>query len=165
MGSHTHVKEAVKNVETHLEGLGLALKKKVSTVLPHEYKPELDISKECNEEEVSQYHQRIGVLRWAVELGRVDICTEVSMMAAHCAMPRKGHLDAVWHVFAYLKRHDKSKMVFDSWSPTFSVKTNKLPRPDCWREIYLFVETDQFIRIYKHCSAASYCCCCCSRSF
>jgi len=90
MGSHTYVKEAVRNVETHLEGLGLALKKKVSTVLPHEYKPELDVSKECNEEEVSQYHQRIGVLQWAVELGRVDICTEVSMMAAHYAMPRKG---------------------------------------------------------------------------
>jgi len=120
MGSHTYVKEAVRNVETHLEGLGLALKKKVSTVLPHEYKPEFDVSKECNEEEVSQYHQRIGVLQWAVELGRVDVCTEVSMMAAHCAMPRKGHLDAAWHMFAYLKRHDKSKMVFDSRSPTFS---------------------------------------------
>jgi len=135
MGSHTYVKEAVRNMETHLEGLGLALKKKVSTVLPHEYKPELDVSKECNEEEVSQCHQRIGVLRWTVELGRVDICTEVSMMAAHCAMPRKGHLDVVWHMFAYLKRHDKSKMVFDSRSPTFLVKTNELPRPD-WLDFY-----------------------------
>jgi len=46
----------------------------------------LDLTKECNDEEVSQYHQRIGVLSWAVELGRVDICTEVSMMAAHCAL-------------------------------------------------------------------------------
>jgi len=137
MGSHTYVKEAVKNVETHLEGLGLALKKKVSTVLPHECKPELDVSKECDEEEVSQCHQRIGVLWWAVELGRVDICTEVSMMAADCAMPRKGHLDAVWHTFACLpaKRHDKSKMVFDSRSATFSVKTNELPRPD-WLDFY-----------------------------
>jgi len=125
----------VRNVETHMDGLGLALKKKVSTVLPHEYKPEVDVSKECNEEEGSQCHQRIGVLRWAVELGRVDICTEVSMMAAHCAMLRKGHLDAVWHMFAYLKRHDRSKMVFDSRSPTFSVKTNELPMPD-WLDFY-----------------------------
>jgi len=139
MGSHTYVKEAVRNVEMHLEGLGLALKKKVSTVLPHEYKPELDVSKECNEEEVSQYHQRIGVVRWAVELGRVDICTEVSIMAAHCAMLSKGHLDAVWHMFAYLKRQDKSKMVFDSRSPTFSVRTNELPRPD-WSDFYKDVQ-------------------------
>jgi len=50
-------------------------------------------------------------------------------------MPRKGHLDAVWHVFAYLKRHDKSKMVFDSRSPAFSVKTNELTRPD-WSDFY-----------------------------
>jgi len=70
-----------------------------------------------------------------VELGRIDICTEVSMMVPHCAMPRKGHLDTVWHMFAYLKRHDKSKMVFDSRLPTFSVKTNKLPRPD-WLDFY-----------------------------
>jgi len=132
---HTYVNEAVRNMETHLEGLGHALKKKVSTVLPHEYKSELDVSKECDEEEVSQCHQRIGVLRSAVELGRVDICTEVSMMAAHCAMPRKGHLDAVWHMFAYSRKHDKSKMVFDSRSPTFSVNTNELPRPD-WLDFY-----------------------------
>ena len=95
MGSHTYVKEVVRNVETHLEGLELALKKKVSTVLPHEYKPELETFKECKEEEVSQCRQRIGVLRWAVEFGRVDICTEVSMMAEDCAIPRKGHLDLV----------------------------------------------------------------------
>jgi len=131
MGSHTHVKEEVRNVETHLDGLGL--KKKVSTVLPHEYKLEMDGSKECNEEEVSQYPKRIGVL--AVELGRVDICTEVSMMAAHCAMPRKGHLDTVWYMFAYLKRHDRSKMMFHSRSPTFLVKTNELPRLD-WSDFH-----------------------------
>jgi len=61
------------------------------------------------------------------------------MMAEHCTMPRKGHMDAVWHMFAYLKRHDKSKMVFDSRSPTFSVKTNKLPRPE-WSDFYKDVQ-------------------------
>jgi len=126
MGSCTCVKEAARNVETHLDGLGLALKKKVTTVLSHECKPELDVSKECNEEEVSQHHQRIGVLRWAVELGRVDIYNEVLMMATHCAMPRKGHLDAVWHMFACLKKHDRSRMVFDSRLPNFAVKTDEL---------------------------------------
>jgi len=90
MHSEPYVKEAVTNVETYIGELGLELKKKVTTVLPHGYKPELDASIECNEEEVSQCHQRIRVLRWAVELDRVDICTEVSMMAAHCAMSKRG---------------------------------------------------------------------------
>jgi len=62
MGWPTRVKKAVRNVETYLEDIGLGLTKKVSTVLPHDYKPELDVSKECNEEEVSQCHQRIRVL-------------------------------------------------------------------------------------------------------
>jgi len=57
---------------------------------------------------VAHTHSKIGVLRWAVELGRVDIC------AACAANPRVGHLDAVCHIFAWLKKHDRSKLVFDS---------------------------------------------------
>jgi len=66
---------------------------------------------------VSECHSRIGVLHWAVELGRIDICTEVSIMAAFAASPRKGHLEAVYHIFAYLKRHDRSRLVFDASRP------------------------------------------------
>jgi len=130
MGSHTYVKEAVRNVETYIGELGLELKKKVTTALPDDYKPELDVSKEHNEEEVSQCHRRIGVMWWAAELGRVDICTEVSMMVAHSAIPMKGHLEAAWNMFAYLKGHDRSKIVFDFRALNLTVKTNELPRPD-----------------------------------
>jgi hypothetical protein len=48
-----------------------------------------------------------------VELGRVDICIEVSMMSSHLALPRAGHLKEVLHIFAYLKKHHNSEMVFD----------------------------------------------------
>jgi len=48
-----------------------------------------------------------------VELGRIDILTEVSMLAAFSAAPRQGHLLAVLHLYAYLKKHKRSKMVFD----------------------------------------------------
>ena len=40
-----------------------------------------------------------------VQLGQVDICTKVSMMLSHVALPRKGYLEAVFHIFAYLKKH------------------------------------------------------------
>ena len=36
------------------------------------------------------------------------------MLAAYCAAPRKGHLEAVFHIFAYLKGHAKSQLVFNS---------------------------------------------------
>lgn len=35
------------------------------------------------------------------------------MMASYMAAPRKGHLQAVFHIFAYLKHHKRSKIVFD----------------------------------------------------
>jgi hypothetical protein len=34
----------------------------------------------CDDELANYYQQQIGMLRWAVELGRINICTEVSMM-------------------------------------------------------------------------------------
>ena len=71
------------------------------------------------------------MLRWAVELGRVDICTEVSIMAAYAANPRVGHLDAVYHIFAWLKRHDRSKLVFDS----AYVNNKEQSLPD-WTDFY-----------------------------
>jgi hypothetical protein len=57
--------------------------------------------------------QQIGVLRWAVELGRIDICAEVSMLAAYTAVPRQGHLEALFHMYSYLDKHSRSKLVFD----------------------------------------------------
>ena len=73
----------------------------------------MDISDELDEEDANFYQQQIGVLRWLVELGRVDICTEVSMLAAFSVNPRLGHLNAVIHLYGYLKKHQRSKMVFD----------------------------------------------------
>ena len=55
----------------------------------------------------------IGILRWIVELGRVDVCLEVSMMSSHMAMPREGHLSEVLHIFSYLRKYHNAEMVFD----------------------------------------------------
>jgi hypothetical protein len=48
-----------------------------------------------------------------VELGRIDIAVEVSMLASFTSMPRIGHLEAIFHIFAYLNQHNRSKLVFD----------------------------------------------------
>ena len=54
------------------------LAKRATAPLPREYHPELDTTKELGHEQVIYYQSQIGVLPWAVELGRVDIITEVS---------------------------------------------------------------------------------------
>jgi len=83
------------------------------------------------DDDVSEYHSRIGVLRWAVKLGRIDICTEVSIMAAYATSPRKKHSEAVYHIFAYLMRHDRSRLLFDASRPN-SVEQSL---PD-WMDFY-----------------------------
>ena len=113
-----YVQEAVKTVEKHLnDKYNTGLPKKVRTPYPKDYRPELDLSPELGPSEASYYHSCIGVLRWIVELGRVDIITEVSLLASHLALPRKGHLDTVIRIFAYLKNKHNSLMVFDPTYP------------------------------------------------
>ena len=41
------------------------------------------------------FQQLIGVLRWSIELGRIDIMTEVSCLSQHLFSPREGHLNFV----------------------------------------------------------------------
>ena len=58
----------------------------------NDYRPELDTSLECNDEQIQFFQNVIGILRWLVELGRIDIGYEVAILSSYLAMPRTGHL-------------------------------------------------------------------------
>ena len=62
------------------------------------------------------------------ELGRVDIYVEVLMLLSCLAIPREGHLHQLFHMFAYLKKHHNTEMVFDPSVPNFIA--DKLQRQD-----------------------------------
>ncbi|KAL7562847.1 hypothetical protein ACA910_002464 [Epithemia clementina (nom. ined.)] len=47
--------------------------------------------------------------------------------------PREGHLEQVLSIFVYLKRYDKSMIVFDDTVPEFDAK--QFVKPD-WSEYY-----------------------------
>ena len=101
-------------VKEMLEDEGLALKtgKLADRPMAKSYRPELDVTRELDQEGSGKYHQLIGMLRWAVELWRVDILLEVSLLSSHLANPREGHLanpreghlEAVYNIFAYLNK-------------------------------------------------------------
>jgi len=112
-GSCQYVHSAVNNVVDHLKKKGLKLPHKAPNPLSTEYRPETDVTPELGEADASYYHTLIGVLRWIVELGRIDIDVEVSMMSSHLALPREGHLKELYHIFAYLKARSNAEMVFD----------------------------------------------------
>ena len=76
------------------------MSKKPGTPIPTYYSPELDITPEMISTDAVYYQSLVGILRWIVELGRVDICLEVSLISYHLALPREGHLDKLFHIFA-----------------------------------------------------------------
>ena len=109
---------AVKNVETYLEKQERwKLPTGAETPMVTSYRPELDISPELNDADAAYYMSLIGILRWMVELGRVDICLEVSMMSSHLALPREGHLEQLFHIFAHLKKYHNAEQVYDPSEP------------------------------------------------
>jgi hypothetical protein len=76
--------------------------------------PELDNTPLLKDDNVQLYQSYIGVLRWAVELGRIDIAHVAGFMARFSAAPREGHMWIVLRIFAYCKKHNESKVAFET---------------------------------------------------
>ena len=116
--SSQYIQNAVSNVEKYLENKGLALPQLCKSPWATDYRPETDTSPELAPHAIAYYQSLIGVLRWIVELGRGDICMEVSALSSMMAMPREGHLDQLFRIFAFLKHKHNGVMVFDPSEPT-----------------------------------------------
>ena len=132
---------AVANVKLMLEQDGgkYSLRKRKLAISPS-YKPELDTSPELNMEMASRYQTLIGVLRWTIELGRIDLAHPVSLLSSYNANPRVGHLQAVYDVFGYLMSHGRSKLVLDPSKPKLdeSVFRSNVD----WKDFYGDVEEE-----------------------
>ena len=101
------------------------------TPLPSDYHPEIDTSDELSPTDAAHYQSLIGILRWIVELGRVDIVAEVSIMSSCLALPREDHLRKLFQIFGYLKSHANSELVLDPYPPLWwDEKDDKFPRKD-----------------------------------
>jgi hypothetical protein len=84
MTSEQYVKAAIANVECKLNESGQQLPTRCTrTQMQGNYRPELDASAKLKIEGVRYYQELIGVLRWAVELGQIDLAMEVSMLSTH----------------------------------------------------------------------------------
>ena len=131
LSSSQYVQTAVKNVEEYVTAQNpkdLRLPIRAETPMRTSYRPELDVTQELDEKDSVYYQSLIGILRWAVELGYVDICLEVSMMSAHLALPRKGHLDQVLQIFGYLKKYHNTELVYNPSEP--EVELSQFERRD-----------------------------------
>ena len=87
MSSQKYVKTAIDNVEEVLAKTDQRLPTKCGTPLKSGYRPELDTSPELKQYGLQRYQELIGMLRWVVELRRVDILLETALMSTHLALP------------------------------------------------------------------------------
>ncbi len=79
------------------------------------YRPESDVTPLLEPDQASYFMSLIGILRWAVELGRINIYIDVALLSSFMAQPRIGHMNQVLHIFTYLKHHENSSIVFDPY--------------------------------------------------
>jgi hypothetical protein len=90
MSSIKYAQSDVQNVQYYLvEPPGdQKLLNKASGPFAGGYKPDLDESPELDPTRENFYQSHIGILRWCVELGRIDSITEVSMLSTYLFLPR-----------------------------------------------------------------------------
>lgn len=108
---------------------------------PSTYRPEIDVSKELDEKSTNLFQQYIGILRWSIELGRIDIYTEVSCLSQHLCNPREGHLLAIYKIFRYLQvniKKNPGRLAFDaSYTPTDErLFQTSVTDPAEWQDFY-----------------------------
>jgi hypothetical protein len=135
-----YVAQAVKNCAKHLTNKlnnHFCLPQQADNPFPYDYCPELDLSDPLDPECSSFYQHLIGVMRWMVELGCIDIGTEVSLLSSNLAYPCEGHLKTPLHMMSYLSHKHNKQIIF---YPTYlKIDMGQFPQFN-WNKIYGDVE-------------------------
>ena len=117
------------------------MKSNIKNPFPAGYKPKIDVTDELGPKLASRFLQLIGILHWAVEIGRIDIYLEVSLLSQYQASPHLGHLEAAYHIFGYLKKHkDMGHLAFDPKAP--DINEQHFYHNADWKEFYGNVEEE-----------------------
>ena len=90
---------------------------KADTPMTSTYAPELDTTPVLVPSGAAYYKSLNAILRWIVELGRCDICFEVSMLSSYLAHSREGHLAQLFHIFAHLKKYNNAEIIYEPTDP------------------------------------------------
>ena len=99
------------------------------------------MTEELGPDMASRYLQIIGIFRWAVEIERVDIFLEVSLLSQYQSGPRLGHMEVLYNVFAYIKKHkDVGNLAYDSKTP--EVDESAFNNNADWEDFYGDVEEE-----------------------
>ncbi|MGH3054698.1 MAG: reverse transcriptase domain-containing protein, partial [Gaiellaceae bacterium] len=115
-GSKTYINKIIEMYKTQFGDLP---EKDIHTPLDPGDHPELDVSAEVDSKGIQQYQSMIGMLQWAVTLGRIDIYCAVMTMSRFRVQPRQGHLDRLKRIFGYLRTYKKTSIKFRTAIPDY----------------------------------------------
>jgi hypothetical protein len=136
MSPSKYVTWAAKNCASHLT-------KKIARKYPvpectynlfsTDYCATTNITEPLTPEYASFFMHLISVLHWMVELGQVDIVTEVSLLLLYLAYPQEGQLESALHIMGYVKQKHNTRLVF---YPTYPDIDHRAFLKYKWSEFY-----------------------------
>jgi len=95
----------------------------ISYPLLYKYQPELDVTKELEDNPAKFYESMIGSLCWLVDVGWLDVTTEVSQLSLFSVNPHYGHMLTLLHLFGYLQEHHPARLLLGPTPPIFEGAT------------------------------------------
>ena len=145
MSSSNYVREALRNIKKNLKQNNLRFNTKLSDpnysagtpFCPIDYRSELDITMLCNDGLINYFQNLIGVLRWIVELGRIDIAFEVSSLSKFLSYPHTGYIYQALHIYKYLETHIDNDLSFDPMYHDFANSNQNYQKIDEMKKIYV----------------------------
>jgi len=99
MLSVKYLKAVILNTEAKL-GPNKRLPMRCDTPSSSEYYPAEDTNLELDSNELQYFQDMIGVLRWDIEIERVDILLEVDLLSIQLVFPREGRIEHANHIVA-----------------------------------------------------------------
>jgi hypothetical protein len=121
--------QAVKNRAKHLTDKlnnRFCLPQWADNPFPYDYCPELGLPDPLDPECSSFYQHIISVMRWIVELGRIDIVTEVSLLFSYLAYPCEGYLETALHMMSFLSHKHNTQLIVDPTYP--KIEMGQIPQ-------------------------------------
>ena len=139
--SEKYLDAAIKNVEDNLEKHELKLPTICDTPLSSNYRPSKDTTTELNASGVQDLQGLIGGLIWPVELVRVDILLEVSLLSTRLTFTYEGHLQQVYYIFGYLKKSPRQRVFMNPDHPHID-RFKKFDRVDFYIDVEESIPSD-----------------------
>ncbi len=142
MTSVDYLKAAIDIVEAGAKERGMKLPSRIDTPMMTNYSPELDGTEYLEPDDITYYQEMIGMLRWAIEIGRLDIYLEVSLLSAYQAAPRMGHLEQLLRIFGFVKKNPKITLYFDPDVPEIPTESFYGDNADVFKDQYRDAEEE-----------------------